>query len=259
MCPELNGWVQKKRLGQVFLKDTAVAEKIVELLKITYNDKILEIGPGVGILTEVILRKSKEVMVFEKDIPLGFYMKKRFPPLKVVIIDVLDFLWKRLKGINKVIGNLPYNIASKIIWDIVSSTFYIDKMVFTVQKEVAERIIAPVGSKKYGLLSVWVQHFADVKYEFTIGANSFSPKPKVNSAVISIYPKNDKSLFKNKKNFTKLIKKCFQNRRKQLKNILKTVWSSDIDTYLIGIGFNNDVRPEKLSSEQFYRLSCLIK
>ncbi len=252
------GWFQKKRLAQVFLKDENVAEKIVECLEVNKRDRVLEIGPGLGILTHIILKKTTDLFVLEKDKDLGFFLKKKWPKLKIIVGDALDFFWEKLKNINKIIGNLPYNVASKILWELVSSNTNIEKMVFTVQKEVALKIIAPVGDKNYGLLSVWLRHFSDVRYEFTIGSSSFSPSPKVNSAVISIFPKRDKNRFENKEKFCKLIKICFQKRRKQLKNILKRIWSSDIEAYLIGIGLDGDVRPEKLTPEDFYKLSYFI-
>ncbi len=255
----LEGWFQKRRLAQVFLKDENIAERIVDCLDLNKEDKVLEIGPGLGILTHIILKKTSDLFVLEKDKDLGLFLKKKWPKLKVIVGDALDFFWEKLKNFTKIIGNLPYNVASQILWDLVSSNIEVKKMVFTVQKEVALKITAPVGDKNYGLLSVWLKHFADVKYEFTIGSSSFSPRPKVNSAVISIFPKKDKNRFENKEKFCKLIKICFQKRRKQLKNILKRIWSSDIESYLISIGLGGDVRPERLGPEDFYRLSYLVK
>ncbi len=250
----------KKSLGQNFLLDPNLAQKIVSCLEIQPEEKVLEIGPGQGALTKYLLSSPARVLAVEKDLYLALKLKKCYPYLDLIAADVLKMDWSRVDfaGIDKVIGNLPYNIASALIWDMVRVCSGITRMVFTVQKEVAQRLTAAPGNRVYGALAVWVRNFASIKYEFTLGPQVFKPRPKVHSAVISISPcvaRMDNILAAA---LSELIHDCFQQRRKQLKNLLKRYAACDIEHKLLCLGLMPTCRPEELSPEQFLDLARFL-
>jgi len=258
------GWNRgrpKRSLGQNFLVDGNIARKIVACLKLTAGDRVLEIGPGRGILTEQLLLDGAESFVLEKDLGLAMGLKSTWPELKLVAGDALRFDWPRLSRLGPIaiVGNLPYNIASPLIWDLAKSQAGSTRMVFTVQKEVAERLAADPGSKRYGGLSVWVQSYARVRLEFTVGPQVFRPRPKVQSAVVSLRRKDQASCPEQPEALRQLIRHCFQNRRKQLGTILKGSWSPAIHDWLTSQGLGPSSRPEELSADQFNSLSLLMK
>lgn len=251
----------KKCLGQNFLIDKNVARKIVRILELSQNDFVLEIGPGKGALTREIIPYNCSLILLEKDLELVYLLKKTWPDLAVIVMDGLLFPWMRLKhlGQPKIVGNLPYNIGSPLIWSVVSQVRTAKKMVFTLQKEVAQRICAPPGNKVYGALSIWVQNFARVKREFDLKPTVFRPRPHVDSSVISIYPHQSKG-YRSKEvdSLRELLHICFQNRRKTLTGILKSKKGLDIKTWLEKQGLDYKVRPEELSPQQFKDLSKML-
>jgi len=252
------GFIHKKSLGQNFLKDLNVLRKIVSIISPLKSDKIIEIGPGQGALTKYLEKSGGYVLTIEKDIELGFYIKKNFN-VDVLIMDALDVCWSKINGkFNKIVGNLPYNIATTLIWDIVANLMDVEKMVFTVQKEVAEKIGAKVGEKKYGSLSVWIQTFCDVRLEFQINPRCFYPRPKVISQVIVLTPKK---IFLDKKTKTGLLKTlrvCFSSPRKQLKNLLKCYWNEKVEELFRKQKLSKNMRPNMLSCEDYLELSKAI-
>lgn len=249
----------KRSLGQNFLVDANVAAKIVECLQIHPTETILEIGPGNGVLTALLLQRAHKVLALEKDRVLAGEIKRRWPELGVVNGDALGFYWGRLEGrVSGIVGNLPYNVASPIMWDLARQAPFLCRLVFTVQKEVAQRVAARPCRKEYGGLSVWMQSFLRVHYVFEMSRNVFRPRPKVSSAVLRLEPRPVAKLPAFPDNLSRLIKLCFQNRRKQLGRILRTHWSPGLEEWLQGQGLDQRSRPEELSPFQFVDLSTKL-
>jgi len=246
----------KKKLGQHFLIDLNIAKKISETLKFENYDKVLEIGPGMGVLTRFILDKTTPYVV-EIDSESVQYLNDNFIELKDKIIEE-DFLKLDLKNIfNKpfaVIGNFPYNISSQIVFKIIENRKLIPFFSGMFQKEVAQRICEPSGSKKYGILSVLCQLFFITTYLFSVSPQVFNPKPKVESGVIQMRRKENFYLNCNEKLLFKIIKTSFQQRRKTLRNSLKTLsLPKNITEDSIF-----DLRPESLNCEAFVKLTKMI-
>ena len=246
----------KKKFGQNFLTDKNIAEKIVSYLPHKKAKTILEIGPGKGILSKLIMNLPIENKKFvEIDLDCVEYLKKQYPKIKNDIIneDFLKIDITKFKNPLSIIGNFPYNISSQILFKIYENKDLVDEMVGMFQYEVAERICSNFGTKKYGILSVLIQAFFDVKLLKKIKPESFNPIPKVYSAVIRITKKTnnincDENLFK------KIVKLSFGQRRKTLWNSLKTLNISQIkkeDTIFAK-------RPEQLSVADFIYLTNLV-
>ncbi len=220
----------KKSLGQHFLTDANIARKIVNSLP-SDTVNILEIGPGKGILTKFILsNKDWNAYFIETDKKLIEYLTNHYPDIKTKIIcdDFLIFDLNRLSpGKFSIIGNLPYNISSQIFFKILEHREKINNLVVMLQKEVAERISSPPGNKKYGILSVLLQAFYDIEYLFTVHEHVFFPPPKVKSAVIRLSRNQVRELDCDEKNFKRVVKAAFNQRRKTLRNSLKQI---EIDT-----------------------------
>ena len=247
----------KKKLGQHFLIDLNIAKKISETLKFENYDEVLEIGPGMGILTRFILLKTTPYVV-EIDSESVQYLNDNFIELKDNIIEE-DFLKLDLKNFfNKpfaVIGNLPYNISSQIVFKIIENRKLIPFFSGMFQKEVAQRICEPSGSKKYGILSVLCQLFFITTYLFSVSPKVFNPKPKAESGVIQMRRKENFFLNCNEKLLFKIIKTSFQQRRKTLRNSLKTLsLPKNITEDSIF-----DLRPESLNCEAFVKLTKMIE
>ncbi|WP_028574157.1 16S rRNA (adenine(1518)-N(6)/adenine(1519)-N(6))-dimethyltransferase RsmA [Desulfonatronovibrio hydrogenovorans] len=250
----------KRSLGQNFLVDPNICRKIVDALEILPGQTILEIGPGRGALTGLLIQTGGPVFALEKDWELCCSVRAGFPGTEVVCADALHFDWSRLSfrpGI-KVVGNLPYNIASRILWDLAHQVRGLERAVFMVQKEVGQRIVASPGNRTYGALSVWIRSFLKPQLLFNVPPQVFRPRPKVDSAVLSFFP-----LEEAKKNFSstslsRLIRIMFQSRRKQVGKILKTYWNDRINIVFDEMGIDLRARPEDLSPEVFQRLSKVI-
>lgn len=213
----------KKHLGQHFLTDKNIARKIVSSLNSTTKN-VLEIGPGTGILTEILLsEKIENLKVIEIDRESITHLNQIFPEFSDNIVEG-DFLKYKLEDIFQdnfsVIGNFPYNISSQILFKVLDYKNQVDEVVGMFQKEVAERIASPHGNKKYGILSVLVQAFYSIEYLFTVNPNVFYPPPNVNSAVIRLRRNESKNLDCDEKLFFGLVKAGFNQRRKTLRNSL---------------------------------------
>lgn len=242
----------KKHLGQHFLTDQHLARKIVEAID-PETENLLEIGPGKGILTRFILEnKPKCFRVIEIDRESVDYLQVNFPELAPdILFD--DFLKIDLKTIFpecfSVIGNFPYNISSQILFKVLGARSQVDEVVGMFQKEVADRIISPPGSKKYGILSVLVQAFYRVENLFAVSEGSFFPPPRVKSAVIRLRRNDVKQLDCDESLFFDLVKTAFNQRRKTLRNALKkfTLSQSEIAGLL-------DKRAEQLEVADFITL-----
>ena len=249
----------KKKLGQHFLKDIKIAEKIVNSLDRDKKDIIIEIGPGKGILTEKLIHNYSNLYLIEIDKDLLPFLKSKFPKLekKILNIDFLKFTFDDLFKKKKVsiIGNFPYNISSQIIFKIIENKDRIDCLVGMFQKEVAKRICEKPGSKAYGIISVLTQFYFNVRYLFTVSPEVFTPKPKVYSGVIYLKKKNKIFINCDEKLLHKIVKTSFQQRRKTLRNSLKSfkIPKSITEDSIF------DLRPEKISGDGFIALTELIE
>jgi 16S rRNA (adenine1518-N6/adenine1519-N6)-dimethyltransferase len=249
----------KKHLGQHFLNDESIAAAIAATLNFEgYND-VLEIGPGMGVLTKYLLEKSITTYVIEIDTESVTYLENNFPKLKGKIISK-DFLKYNINETFEdkqfgIIGNFPYNISTQIVFRTLEYRNQIPEFAGMFQKEVAERICEKKGTKAYGILSVLVQAFYDAEYLFTVDEHVFNPPPKVKSGVLRLRRKKDFSLPCGEKLFFTVVKTAFQQRRKTLRNSLKTLNLSDNlreDTIF-------DLRPEQLNVQQFIELTQKIE
>ena len=215
----------KKHLGQHFLKDESIAKDIADTLSLEGYDKILEIGPGMGVLTKYLLDKPTETFVIEIDKESVEYLGVHYPKLENHIISK-DFLKYDLNEVfNKepfaIIGNFPYNISTQIVFKTLEMRDQIPEFAGMFQKEVAERIVAKPGSKVYGVISVLIQAFYNGKYLFTVDRMNFDPPPKVQSGVIQMTRKENLELGCDYKMFRRVVKQAFGQRRKMLRNTMK--------------------------------------
>lgn len=218
---------------------------------------VLEIGPGRGMLTQFLLAKEYELFVVEADRDMVSHLQKHFPDLKEHIISA-DFLKVPLDKVFShefgLIGNFPYNISSQILFQMVRYKALIPEMVGMFQKEVADRVVAKPGSKVYGVISVLVQAFYEGEYLFSVEKESFNPPPKVRSGVIRLYRKANQNLGCDEKLFRQVVKQAFSQRRKMLRNTMKTFLKGD--DFLQDELFN--LRPERLSVADFVQLTNMI-
>lgn len=246
----------KKHLGQHFLKDLGIARDIAHSLSLNNYSKVLEVGPGMGVLTQFLITLDTETFVIEIDKESVSYLKKHYRELDNHLIEG-DFLKLPLQEIFKepiaIIGNFPYNISSQILFKAIDHKDLIPEIVGMFQKEVAERVVSPPGSKKYGIISVLLQCYYNVEYLFTVDETVFDPPPKVKSAVIRLRRNDRDKLDCDEKKFVQVVKTAFGQRRKTLRNALKSLNLVDENTasqYL-------SLRAEQLSVEDFMNLtSC---
>ena len=257
----------KKYLGQHFLTDEDIAEKIADSLVGNNYDHILEIGPGTGVLTKYLLQKQQHIRVIELDKESVTYLQETFPiehiklntsKEKFTIIEG-DFLKHNLTDLFKqkqvaIIGNFPYNISTQIVFKAIENREFVPEFAGMFQKEVAQRIAEKAGSKVYGILSVLTQAFFDVEYLFTVPPTVFNPPPKVDSGVIRLTRKENYTLPVDEKLFFRVVKTAFNQRRKMLRGSLKSFNLSD--------SLKEDpifaMRPEQLSVEEFIKLTAKI-
>lgn len=252
----------KKSLGQHFLKYADIAERIVRLLRPEAGERVLEIGPGPGALTHFLRAEPlEELVLVEKDNHYAAEHETRplvphgAQSVQVRHGDALEFPWESLTGPWKIIGNLPYNIASPLMWDMVIRTPTLTRAVFMVQKEVAERLAAPPGGRDYGALSVWIQSHVRVEWGFVVGPEAFSPPPRVDSAVVAFMPLAAQTPPFAANALSKTLKICFQQRRKQLQSLLRQQGFANSSQILLGLDIDPAARPETLSPERFQHLS----
>jgi 16S rRNA (adenine1518-N6/adenine1519-N6)-dimethyltransferase len=249
----------KKALGQHFLKNPAICERIAsELTLHGHYKKVLEVGPGTGALTKYLLqRKEFETSVIEIDEESIAYLHVHFPELRDRIIQG-DFLKLNLSTLFgepfAIAGNFPYNISSQIVFKIIDYKDYIPEMTGMFQKEVAVRFASGPGNKDYGIISVLAQAYYDIEYLFTVDEHEFNPPPKVKSGVIRMKRKSEAGIGCDEKKFKLVVKTAFNQRRKTLRNSLKSIIPPGTDTSLKVF----DLRPEQLSVQQFSDLTNLL-
>lgn len=247
----------KKNLGQHFLKDKGVAARIASTLSGEGYDSVLEIGPGTGVLTEFLLERNfPDFRVIEIDHESVNYLHEHLPALKNILSG--DFLAMDLEHYFPdklaITGNFPYNISTQILFKVLSHTDKIMEVTGMLQKEVAERICAGPGSKTYGILSVLLQAYYDAEYLFTVPEHVFIPPPKVKSGVIRLKRNKVERLDCNEVLFFRVVKACFNQRRKTLRNSVKSAFLlNNYDHPDLGL------RPEQLSVSQFVNLTRWIE
>jgi 16S rRNA (adenine1518-N6/adenine1519-N6)-dimethyltransferase len=249
----------KKSLGQNFLQDANIARTIVACLQVGKDDQVLEIGPGPGMLT-AFLREARPARLYmvERDAYWAEIRQQENSACpgknQVILADALTMPWFKFSDAWKIAGNLPYNIASPLIWDILSAARGLVRAVFMLQKEVGLRLVAHPGTGAYGALSVWIQSHVRPKLAFTVPPRVFKPSPKVHSAVLSFIPVASGQRPEHPAKLSRLLKICFQKRRKQLAVILRSEKGFSMEL-LEELKIKNTLRPEELSPGDFQRLA----
>ena len=257
--PSDKGVRAKKHLGQHFLKDEVVAEKIANTLNLDGYNKVLEIGPGTGVLTKYLLEKDIELVAMDLDRDSISFLEANYLNKNLQLLEA-DFLKYDLSDVFgesefAVTGNFPYNISTQIVFKTLENKEKIPEFTGMFQKEVALRICAKEGSKTYGILSVLTQVFYEAEYLFTVPPTVFNPPPKVESGVLRLVRKADFSLGCDEKMLYKVVKTAFQQRRKTMRNSLKSFNLSDKikEDTIFG------QRPEQLSVAQFVALTLKLE
>jgi 16S rRNA (adenine1518-N6/adenine1519-N6)-dimethyltransferase len=248
----------KKHLGQHFLTDAATAQRIVDSLKATDVHNVLEVGAGTGALTQFLLQRTDiQLFAVDADVESVAFLSKKFPTLtpnlfhnNFLQMDFRSYLPEKFC----IIGNFPYNISSQILFKVLQHKDCIPEVVGMLQKEVAERIAAPSGSRTYGILSVLLQAFYSIEYLFTVEPNVFVPPPKVKSGVIRLLRNDTAHLLCNEQLFVRVVKTAFNQRRKTLHNSLKPL-IGNLQTALPMM----DLRPEQLSVGNFVELTNAVE
>lgn len=267
----------KKKLGQNFLVDPEAIDGIVRAADIEKDAQVIEIGPGIGSLTESLLLAGAKVFAYEVDPKLPPILNNELPakiagqPLKARFKLILkDFLqadfptdlagFFDLTKAVKVVANLPYYITTPIIFSLAKTDLNCSSLTLMMQKEVAQRLQAKPGSKAYGPLTIAVQTQMQVKLAFTVSHNSFFPRPKVDSSVVVLKPLKKKYPIKNEEHFNWVVKMCFAQRRKTLNNNLKSLVpdSSKRAALLTALGVEKNIRPEDLTIPQFMQIAAAV-
>ena len=250
----------KKFLGQHFLTDLSIAKDIADTVDACPDIPVLEVGPGMGVMTQFLVEKPRQVKVVEIDFESVAYLRQHFPSLEENIIED-DFLKMHLERTFEgkpfvLTGNYPYNISSQIFFKMLEYKDLIPCCTGMIQKEVAERIAATPGHKSNGILSILIQAWYDVEYLFTVDEHVFNPPPKVKSAVIRMTRNDKKELGCNEKLFKQIVKATFNQRRKQMRNSIQTILPKDHP-------FSNEpifnLRPEQLSVYEFIDLTNRVE
>lgn len=246
----------KKFLGQHFLTDETVAEKIANALTFRNYDSVVEIGPGMGVLTKYLLEKNCNLKLIEIDHESVTYLKSNYNDINDKIIEA-DFLETSISQIFNnpfaVIGNFPYNISTEILFKVLDNKNLVLEVVGMFQKEVAERIASKPGNRDYGIPSVLLQASYDIEYLFTVNENVFNPPPRVKSGVIRMQRNFSNKLISNESKFKLVVKTGFNQRRKTLRNSLKSLIQPGASTLPF-----LDKRPEQLSWQQFDEITVAI-
>ena len=256
----MNSVKPKKFLGQHFLTDLSVASRIADTVDACPQLPVLEVGPGMGVLTQYLLKKGREFKVVEIDFDSVPYLREHYPELGDNIIEG-DFLQMDLQKVFEgrpfvLTGNYPYNISSQIFFKMVENKGLIPCCTGMIQKEVAERMAAEPGSKTYGVLSVLIQAWYDVEYLFTVHENVFNPPPKVKSAVIRLTRNQKEELGCDEKLFRRIVKTVFTMRRKMMRNGMKQILGKDSPMLADPI-FTK--RPEQLSVQDYIDLTNRVE
>jgi 16S rRNA (adenine1518-N6/adenine1519-N6)-dimethyltransferase len=254
----MNKVLPLKRFGQNYLHDQNIIKKIIAEIAPNENDLIIEIGPGQGALTQHLLLSKAKLTAIEIDKRVIDYLKQRFADLNLLQYDFLDLDLKRFITTEnqklRIVGNIPYNITSPIIFKLFDTNTSISDAVFMVQLEVAKRMTAPSGSKDYGILSVLLNYYGNTKLSFKVSPNVFYPKPNVHSAIVHIYFNEMRNDSRFNSVFKSIVKSSFGNRRKTLKNSLGNSIFAEVD--FSGCGIDLSLRAEQLNVDDFIKLAA---
>lgn len=261
MNKKVQGHMARKRFGQNFLHDTGVIHRIIQAIHPTRGQIIAEIGPGLGALTEHLAASACQLKLIELDRDLITTLHQRYaeqPQVQIYPADALSFDFRSLGQTPhslRVVGNLPYNISTPLLFHLLEFADVIQDMHFMLQKEVVERLAAEPGNKNYGRLSVMMQYFCEVEFLFEVGPGAFRPAPKVDSAIVRLRPRVELEDI-DPTVLATLVKQAFAHRRKTLRNNLKTLLS---DEAMLSVDIDPNARPETLSPQQFIRLTRLCQ
>jgi 16S rRNA (adenine1518-N6/adenine1519-N6)-dimethyltransferase len=255
---QIEGHSARRRFGQNFLVSPGIIRKIVDAISPRPGDTVVEIGPGLGAITEPLLERIDHLHVVEIDRDLIARLRSRFPPERLTIHegDALEFDFGALKGAGplKIVGNLPYNISSPLLFHLVAFAPQVHDMHFMLQKEVVDRMVAEPGGKEFGRLSVMLQYHYHMERLFIVPPGSFNPAPKVDSAIVRMIPRkigagdtaNDPALF------ARVVTAAFSQRRKMLRNTLRELIS---ETDLAALGIKPTARAEDIAVADYVRLA----
>jgi len=254
----------RKRFGQHFLNQPAVARRIVELAGLDGSETVLEIGPGRGALTDLLLERTARLVLVEIDRDLATLLRERYREesrVTVVEGDVLELELTTLLGAGKpakVVANLPYNVSTPVLMQLLETPSLFSRLVLMLQREVVDRLAAEPSSKDYGALSVMVQLVADVRSAFRVSSGCFTPAPRVDSAVVVIEPHRPQRLSTEQlETVRRVVRGSFTQRRKQLGNALRPVTSSAREV-LLRAGISPERRPETLTPAEFVRIAAAL-
>ena len=254
----------KKRFGQNFLNNIHVIDKILKAADLQPGEQVMEIGPGLGALTDRLLQAEVELCAVEVDIDLISMLQERnHPRLQVVQGDVLKLDWNGLVPTTpcKLVANLPYNISSQVLFKILDHRAMFSRMILMFQKEVGDRLLASSGNRDYGILSVLMQTWYEVRRVVQVGPGSFSPPPKVDSVVLQFLPLPEtRFTIDNEEVYRKLVRGAFTQRRKRLRNsLLESGWTAAvIDEMLHNLRIDPRRRGETLQLEEFAQMSQFL-
>jgi len=233
-----------KSLGQNFLEDTNIAKKIVDSANITASDKILEIGPGLGVLTDFIIERARKTILIEKDEGITSYLEGRYSSHEINIIQG-DVLEVELPEFDRVVSNLPFSISSPITFKLLNSDFKMG--ILTYQKQFAERMVAEVGDDEYSRLSVMVSVYAKVDKLFNISKECFYPPPRIDATVIRLIPSEPAFDLENEELFSTVVKELFNYRRKKIKNALKIGLDMKVEKIPYGDKRVGNISPKQIN------------
>lgn len=236
-------------LGQNYLIDANILDGIVQLAAVDSTDGVLEIGPGLGALTERILAQTADFRCIEKDPTMAEYLRSRFSGVEVMQADAMEVDLNTIfaAGVNKVVANLPYSVASRLMVEMAESTDRPERMCLTIQKEVADRLTAQPGSRAYGVLSVLTGFFYESRLAKKVSPTCFLPSPKVWSAVVQMDRRSEAWVEADEYPMVKrLVKHCFSQRRKQIATSLKNLGIKDVEELLLEVEISPKERPEQL-------------
>lgn len=253
----------KKSLGQNFLKDNNIVEGIVNSVNCKENNLVIEIGPGAGALTKKLLKKFDKAILYEIDTRLEDILNNELSDYDNYELIFGDFLDRNVKDDLKkyvydnlyIVANLPYYVTTPIVSKIINDDIPAKEIVIMIQKEVADRLSADVGTKEYGQITVFLNCFFDIKKVFNVSRNSFVPKPNVDSAVIKMVRKENKEFLNDINHFNRLVKDCFRFKRKTIKNNLVGYDLDIVDKILCKYGFDLTSRSEMIPYYVFVEMS----
>ena len=247
--------VAKKKFGQNFLKDSSIIHAIIQSIQPLQNDLLVEIGPGLGALTKPLLEKTKHLFAIELDRDIVNWMQNQYSKNNITIFneDVLNFNFHQFDKKIRIVGNLPYNISTPILFKCIEDIKIITDLHFMLQKEVVDRMIAAPSSSEYGRLSVMLQYYFAMEHLVHVPKESFDPEPKVESSFVRLIPYDNYPFVANNiDQFGKVVKEAFSQRRKTIRNTLKNFMSAnDFEN----IDINPQLRAENLSVSDFVKIS----